>query len=460
MGEIEALHILKKELGEKRVLSSPEELLVYSYDASRNRGSPGAVIFPRNSREVSLVLKTASDHGVPVYTRGAGTGMAGGSIPEKRGVALVLTEMNRILDIDTSNLTARVQPGVILNDLKAAVEEKGLFYPPDPASAKFATIGGSVAVNSGGLNSIKYGVTKDYVLSLEAVNVKGEILHFGASTMKSVTGYDMTRLLVGSEGTLAVITEAVLKLIPKPVFRETLVAAFSDDEHALDAAMNIVREPLIPSALEFLDETAVYCAVKFRPREFLENAGGVLLVEFDDDSIPPDSRIPDVDIAERLCKEAGAVRLERSADPERREELWEIRRCLSPAVYEIAPTKMNEDICVPRSRLKVVIGEIKRIAREQNIHVVNFAHAGDGNIHVNFMYDGDDPDERERTNRAADRLFRMTIENGGTISGEHGIGITKKKYLSVEYGEEEIRIMRDIRKLFDPAGILNPDKIF
>jgi len=453
---------LKKLLGENRVLSSPEEKRAYSYDASRQRAMPDVVVLPESTRDVQKIMQFASLHNISVYPRGAGTGMTGGALPQKGGIALVMTAMNKILDIDTTNLTARVQPGVILYDLKEAVKKKGLFYPPDPASAKFSTIGGSVAVNAGGLNSVKYNVTRDYVLSLEAVSAQGEVLRFGANTRKSVSGYDLTRLVVGSEGTLVVITEIQVKLIPNPKTIATLIAVFPDDQSALKAALEIIREPMVPSTLEFLDETAVYCAYVYTKNPFLKEAGGALLLEFDSAGQEQESENVSREIsrAGKIVDSCGAIRSKETRNPAEREKLWEVRRCLSPAVYEIAPTKLNQDICVPRSEMPEVIREIKRIARDRGIKVVNFAHAGDGNIHVNFMYNGEDKNQREQAYKAAEELCRVTISHGGTLSGEHGIGITKSRFLSLEFGESEINLMRQIKKVFDPKGILNPGKIF
>lgn len=451
---------LKKICGGERVSSGMEERIVYSYDASRRRGIPEIVVFPESEEEIRDILLLAADKKCPVYTRGAGTGMTGGSLPQNDGIAMVLTRMNRILEIDEKNLIARVQPGVILKDLKDLAEKKGLFYPPDPASAKMATAGGTVAVNSGGLNGVKYGVTKDYVLSLRAVTGGGEIIHTGAGVLKSVTGYDLTRLLVGSEGTLAVITEILFKLVPLPKKRTTMLAVFSSDEDAVSAASAIISEPLLPCVLEFLDETAVWCAWKYREDEILKNAGGLLLVEFDD--IEETSNTPDIQNkrAVGICREKGAVRIEETSDPSLRDKLWEIRRCLSPAVYEVGSAKANEDICVPRDRMSRVISKIKIIAEKHDIRVVNFAHAGDGNIHVNFMYDADDEKQVKEVEPAVRELFEMTIKQGGTLTGEHGIGITKSEFLPLEYGENEVRLMRETKRIFDPAFILNPGKIF
>ncbi|MCX7001321.1 MAG: FAD-binding protein, partial [Candidatus Sumerlaeota bacterium] len=447
-------------VGEECVLVSGEERAAYSYDASRGSAMPDVVVMPRCTDDVQKVIQFASRNKIPVYPRGAGTGMTGGSIPRRGGIALVMTSMNRILDINPVDHIARVQPGVILEDLKRAVKVHGLFYPPDPASAKFATIGGTVAVNSGGLNSVKYGVTRDYVLALEVVTGRGEVMRFGAGTLKSVTSLDVTRLLVGSEGTLAVITEITVKLLPHPRRCGTFLAAFPDDTSALRAAFGILKEGLLPCAMEFMDEMAVHCAFLYAGDIFLKGMGGALLIEFDDLE-PPDERggtIWAAGRAEKICFEAGAINTRGASDVEGREEIWEIRRSLSPAIYEIAPSKMNEDICVPHSQMPVVILEIKRIAHAHGIHVVNFAHVGDGNIHVNFMYDNLNEDEVRRTREAVDELLRMTVLHGGTISGEHGIGLTKAMYLPLECGASEIALMHGIKEIFDPDGIMNPDK--
>lgn len=447
-------------VGEGRVLVSGEERAAYSYDASRGSAMPDVVVVPQCTDDVRRVMQFASRNKIPVYPRGAGTGMTGGSIPRRGGIALVMTSMNRILDINPVDHIARVQPGVILEDLKRAVKEQGLFYPPDPASAKFATIGGTVAVNSGGLNSVKYGVTRDYVLALEVVTGRGEVMRFGAGTLKSVTSFDLTRLIVGSEGTLAVITEITVKLLPHPRRRETFLATFPDDGSALSAALGVLKEGFLPCAMEFMDEMAVHCAFLFRGDVFLKGIGGALLIEFDDLEPPEEvgGKIRAAGRAEKICFEAGAINVRGASDVEGREEIWEIRRSLSPAIYEIAPSKMNEDICVPRSQIPDVISEIKRIARAHGIKVVNFAHVGDGNIHVNFMYDNLNEDVARRTREAVSELLRMTVMHGGTISGEHGIGLAKAMYLPLECGTDEIALMQGIKEIFDPDGILNPEK--
>jgi len=458
MQKDEWIHRLSKLLGRSRVLTDSEERQVYSFDASRRRALPDVVVFPQGSDDVRRVMRIASRNRIPVYPRGAGTGMVGGALAKRGGIALVMTSMNRIIEINPVNYTVRIQPGVIVEDLKKAAKSKGLFYPPDPASAKFASIGGTVAVNSGGLNSLKYGVTRDYVLALEVVSARGEALKFGAGTLKSATGYDLMRLLIGSEGTLAVITEITVRLIPHPKRYDTLLALFPDDMAALKAAIGIVSEPLLPCALEFMDETAVYCARKFTGDERLQKACGALLIEFD--SLSNDSCASLMGRTREICREAGALDIHDAADADEREALWEVRRSLSPAVYEIAPTKVNEDICVPRSEMAAVIREIKRIARSRGLRVVNFAHAGDGNIHVNFMFDGEDKKKSAAAKDAVKELFAIVVKRGGTLSGEHGVGIAKLPYLGMQLGAKEIGLMRRIKKVFDPDGILNPGKIF
>lgn len=448
---------LQRLLGSEKVLVSPEERLVYSYDGSKQRNLPAAVVLPTVTEDIVKTLQFAADQKIPVYPRGAGTSLTGAAVPLYGGIVLAFTKMNRIVRIDVANLTATVEPGVITHELKQAVLRHNLYYPPDPASAEFSTIGGNVAAGAGGLRGLKYGVTGDYVISLEVVRMGGELLHFGAETMKSVTGYDIVKLLVGSEGTLAVFSQITLRLVPKPPCVSTMAVLFDNDATALDVALKIVQKPLMPASLEFMDANAVECAYRFTQKSFLNNVKGLLLIDFDG----VESQVQDdVHATRELCLAAHAHNIIHASTDEEQKALWEIRRSLSPALYQLAPTKINQDICVPRSTMPQVLREIKNLSARYRLTTVVFAHAGDGNFHVNFMYDEANRDESDRVAAAVGELFTLTIQHHGTLSGEHGIGTTKAPYLHIEYGKNEIALMRQLKSVWDPNNLLNPGKIF
>jgi glycolate oxidase len=448
---------LKRLLGPENVLVSPEERLVYSYDGSRQKSLPAAVVLPTMTQDIVNTLRFAAEQKIPVYPRGAGTSLTGAAVPVYGGIVLALTKMNRIIHIDADNLTVTVEPGVVTEELKQAVERHNLYYPPDPASAEFSTIGGNVAAGAGGLRGLKYGVTGDYVLRLEVVRMGGDILHFGAETMKSVSGYDVVNLLIGSEGTLAVFSQITLRLVPKPPCTTTLLVIFDDDTTALETALKIIQKPLVPASLEFMDASAVECAYRFTNKPFLNNAKGLLLIDLDGatSQVQEDARI-----ARELCQTAHSLQIIDTSSDHERKDLWNIRRSLSPALYQIAPSKINQDICVPRSTMLQVLREIKELSGRHKLTTVVFAHAGDGNFHVNFMFDEGNRDEANRVANAVRELFTLTIQHHGTLSGEHGIGTTKAPYLPIEYGKNEIALMRQIKAVWDPDNLLNPGKIF
>jgi glycolate oxidase len=365
--------------------------------------------------------------------------------------------MNSILEIDELNQAATVEPGVVLSDLKKATARVGLFYPPDPASAEFATVGGTVAECAGGLRCVKYGVTRDYIQWLEVVRIGGEVLRFGSEAIKSVSGYDVARLLVGSEGTLAVTSRIGLRLVPLPETSRTMIAVFSDDVVALEAGMELFRCNLVPSALEFIGDVCCDAAYHYSGNDLLKDARGILLIEFDGRELDVQN---DCNIARDICTQKGAVRVELAGDEQSAEELWKVRRQLSPAIYEIAPTKINEDIAVPRSELAAVYREVKRIASQYDVKIPTFGHCGDGNLHVNFMFDDSDEQQCKRVEKAVRDLFSLVIGHHGTITGEHGIGIMKQEFIGLEYAKPELALMRQIKNVWDPHNLLNPGKIF
>ena len=445
-----------KNIVQGEVFTQHEDLICFSYDALNQKYLPEAVAFATTAGQVSELLRLANRHLFPVIPRGSGSGFTGGSVPVNGGLVLSLTRMNNIIEIDTDNLFAEVEPGVITAALQNAVEKHGLFYPPDPASLKFSTLGGNVAECAGGPRCVKYGVTKDYVLGLEVVLPSGDIVKTGAKTMKSVAGYDLTSLLVGSEGTLGVITRIYLKLLPLPEARRTMQAIFPSMDAAAKTVSAIIRAKIIPSTLEFIDQAAIRCVEDYLKAGLPVHAEAILIIEVDGDSEVVDKY---ADKIEQICMQGGAEKVKIAQTAQEADELWKVRRSISASLLKLNPHKINEDITVPRSRVPDIIRTIREIAQRYNLINVNFGHAGDGNIHTNFMINRDDHDELERAEQAVSEIFRATVAYGGTISGEHGIGIAKAPYLHLEVGEKGIEILKRIKQAFDPNNILNPNKI-
>ena len=418
---------------------------------------PDAVAFPVSAEEVRRTVLLANEHRFPVIPRGAGSGFSGGSVPVHGGLVLSLERMDRILTIDTENLVAVVEPGVVTETLKEEARKRGLFYPPDPASLKFCTIGGNIAECSGGMCAVKYGVTRDYVMGLEAVLGTGELIRTGVYTVKGVVGYDLTRLLVGSEGTLGIVTKAILKLIPFPETAATILAFFRSNHDGSSAVAGIIRERITPCAMELMDRTAIDCVREEADLPVPDDAGCALLIEVDG---PRESVSAEADRVEQACRQYGAIEVGRAGDAKGRERLWTLRRSISPALRKVNPVKINEDIVVPRSRLPEMMAFLADVASRRNLKIVNFGHAGDGNVHVNVMISGTDEEERRRADEAVSEIFGKTVALGGTISGEHGIGISKAPFLEMEVGPLGVSVMKRLKGCFDPNGILNPGKIF
>ena len=447
---------LKKIFGEGNVSCSREDLLCYSYDATNSMRLPEAVVFPSCAEEVSSIMKLANSEGFSVTPRGAGTGFSGGSVPVEGGVVMSFERMKRILSIDTDNLTAVVEPGVNTWEFQQEVESRGLFYPPDPTSLKFSTIGGNIAECAGGPRAVKYGVTKDYVLGLEVVLPTGEIIKTGAATVKGVVGYDLTKLIVGSEGTLGIVTKATLRLLPLPEHTITSLAVFSSLKGAAQSVSDIIREKVIPSTLEFIDSTSLRCVEQYA-KIGLPAAGAVLLIEVDGSAQAAQKEAQKV---REVCMSNGAVSVNAANGKNEVKDLWKARRAISASLYRIRPNKINEDIVVPRASIPALIAGIEEISGSLGILIACFGHAGDGNVHVNVMYDKGDPKEAATAERAVEEVFKLTLGLGGTISGEHGVGIAKAKYIGMELSPAVIGLMKEIKKTFDPNGVLNPGKIF
>lgn len=447
---------LKRIVGNENASFSKEDLLCYAYDATNIRKMPDAVVFPKNAAEVSCILKMANAERFPVIPRGAGSGFTGGSVPVEHGVVLSTERMRGIIVIDELNLTATVEPGVITWELQQEVEKRMLFYPPDPTSLNFSTIGGNIAECAGGPRAVKYGVTRDYVLGLEVVLGTGEIINTGTRCAKGVVGYDLTRLIVGSEGTLGVVTKATLRLIPLPESTRTLLAVFPALVDAAAAASGIIKARITPSTLEIVDSISIRCVEEYA-NVGLPKAGSFLIIEVDG---TVEGTLREATEVRRVCMENRASTVDEAADKKEVRNLWKARKAISASLFRIKPNKINEDVVVPRSEIPALVNGISGIAKMRGLLIACFGHAGDGNIHVNIMYDGKDAKEAEAAHETVGDVFKLTLGLGGTISGEHGVGITKAPYIGMELGADVIALMKRIKTSFDPNGILNPGKVF
>lgn len=443
--------------GKENVLTTLEERCCYSYDASKLKAIPDCVVLPGTPEEVAALVKLANRDHFSVFPRGAGSGMVGASIPVGGGLVISLNRLNRILEVDSDNMTAVAEPGVVTGDFQKTVLQHGLFYPPDPASLPFSTLGGNVAMCAGGPRAVKYGVTRDYVLGLEVVLPTGNLIRTGTRTMKGVVGYDLTRLLVGSEGTLGIFTKIILRLLPAPEGVRTLVAIFPRIDEAARAVCTIIRNRIIPSTLELLDQATIQAVENYLHMGLPVECEALLLIEVDGRDKLLDE---DVGRIEAICREAGASETEIAATPSDRERLWQARRSISPALGQIRPGKINEDVTVPRTQIPALIRAIRSLAEKYRLVIVCFGHAGDGNIHTNIMLDRKDRDELSRAEQAVHELFRTVLDLGGTLSGEHGIGITKSPFLQWEVGAEGFEAMWKIKHALDPLNVLNPGKMF
>jgi glycolate oxidase len=456
----EFLDALRSIAGADHVRTDEPTLGVYAADAlSRGAHPPDAVAFPDGADEVSAIVRLCRAHKVPFVPRGGGSGFTGGSVPVRGGLVISLERMNRILEIDEANLIAVVEPNVITGRLQEAVERVGLFYPPDPSSLNMSAIGGNVAECAGGPRAFKYGTTKQYVLGLEAVLPNGDVVRTGGKVVKNVVGYDLTHLLVGSEGTLAIITRVILRLIPKPPARLALRATFDTIEAAADAVTRVIAHRVIPASLELVDGDSLEAVARYLNVRSLAPARTAALLLIEVDGLA-EAVAEEAARCERACREAGATEILRAKDEAERLELWRVRRELSPSLKTVSPIKFNHDVVVPKGRIPELFGLVRRLKEEYRLRIPCFGHAGDGNIHVNIMVTPGDDDEMRRAHEAERVLFEGVVALEGSISGEHGIGFAKAKFLPIELSPETIDIMKRVKQAFDPDGLLNPGKIF
>ena len=449
---------LQSIVGSDNVLTAREDLIPYAFDGTAAmKEMPGCVVFALSTDEISAVLKLANDTGTPVVTRGSGTGLSGGSVPSGDCIVLCTVKMERILEVDAANLTMTVEPGVTTIQIAEAAEKAGLFYPPDPGSMKISTIGGNVAENSGGLRGLKYGVTRNYVMGLEVVLPDGEVMWLGNKCVKDVAGFSLKDVMIGSEGTLGVITKVLLKLIPKPAAKKTMVATFDAMDHAAQTVRDIIAAQIIPCTLEFLDRTTIHCVEDFAKVGLPLDCEALLLMETDGH---PAAVAEEAGKMEELARANGAKEVRVAKDDAEAAQLATARRSAFSALARLAPTTFLEDATVPRSELAHMIRFVAEVAKKHELKIGTFGHMGDGNLHPTFLTDERNEDEMRRVHEAFDEIFEEAIRLGGTITGEHGIGLAKKEFLPKFAGKAQMRVMRELRTALDPKGILNPGKMF
>jgi len=456
--EIKHIDYFKNLLGSDNVYDDKAHLIAYCYDATRTRYQPDAVLFPRHEQDVSDILKYCNEHRIIITPRGAGSGFTGGALPADGGIILAFEKhMNKILEIDMENMVAVVQPGVINMHLQKAVEAQGLFYPPDPASEEYSTIGGNVSENAGGMRAAKYGITKDYVMALRAVLPNGEIIRAGKRTIKDVAGYNIAGIIIASEGTLACITEITLKLIAKPKMSQTAMGIFPSVDDAMNAVYKTMAAGVTPVAMEFLDNLSINAVEQKYSKGLPKDAGAILITDVDGNT--EEELTKQLDVIEKAFAENGCSGFKRAQSEEESKNLWFARRNASQCITIYGSKKMNEDITVPRSKLPVLLKEIGMIAKKYNVTVPCFGHTGDGNVHTNVMVDGSDPKQLEIGHHAIEEIFKAAVALGGTLSGEHGIGLSKAPFMHLAFSDGEMELFRSIKKAFDPNNILNPSKM-
>ncbi len=441
--------------GNGNLRTDPADCWPYGYDNSRRHALPQAVVFAADETQIAALVRLCAESGVPLIARGRGTGTTGATVPDRGGIVLSFERMDQIIRLAPADRLAIVQPGVLNAQLQQALEPLGFFWPPDPTSAATCTIGGNLAYNSGGPRAVKYGTPRDNTLGLRAVSGRGEPFHTGVLTTKGVIGYDLTRLIIGSEGTLALITEATLKLTPLPETKRTVRATYVDIHSAAAAVSAIMAQPVTPCALEFMDASAIATVRHYSEIDLPEGVGALLMIEVDGPRACIDDALSAVSAAARVD---GLIALRQATTAAEVAAIWKTRKSLSPALRHLAPKKINEDVVVPVSRMGEFIDGLERLAHETGIRIVNFGHAGNGNIHVNLLINPDDAGEVSFAKDCLDTMFALVLRLGGTLSGEHGVGLEKRDFVSRELDPVALRLMLEIKRGFDPIGILNPGK--
>jgi len=448
---------LREILGPAKVLTSLEDRIAYSYDGTFAQSLPDVAVLPESTEEVAAVVRIAAEHHVPVVPRGMASGLAAASVPFGGGIALSLTRLNRILEMDEENRTVRVEAGVVTADLQAVVEQRGLSYPPDPSSNRHSTIGGNIACNAGGPRCLKYGVTGDYVMGLTVVLPDGRVLETGGKAIKNVVGYDLTSLFVGSEGTLGVITEALLRLTTRPQFVRTALAEFPALDDGSRTINAILAAGIVPATLELMDETAIACIEEAMHLGLPLDVEAMLIIEADGSD--EEAVVREIEAMAHICRENGARHVNVAQDEAERTSLWRARRSVSPSLARKAPNKLGEDITVPRSAIPEAIRRIKGLSQEYGLPIVVFGHAGDGNLHPNVLFDKRDPEQWAKVETMVEKIFRVALELGGTLSGEHGVGTLKQPYMEQALGALSLEIQWRIKRALDPLNIMNPGKV-
>jgi glycolate oxidase len=448
----------QKIVGKENALTSPEALKAYSYDGTTSWiHEPDIVLFPTSAKEISAIMKIANAEKIPVTPRGGGTNVSGGSVPIEGGIVICFTKMNKIVKIDKENLTATVEPGVVLMDLNMALGREGLFFPPDPQSFLGATMGGIIAENAGGPACVKYGVTKQYILGLEVVLANGDIVNLGGRTLKNVVGYDLMHIFISSEGTLGIIAKAELKLNPLPKARKTIMAVYADVAVAGESVYRVLENGVIPDKIEFLDNWVINRIEEMMPMGLPKDADAVLLFECDG---IPEAVEKEVEQIVEITKKYGAVDVRVARDQAEADRYWLARRAGFAAVFGKAPTVLAEDVTVPRNKMPDLIRKCKEVAKKYNLEITVLGHAGDGNLHPSILTDINNKEAYDRALKGLDEIIGATVELGGVLSGEHGIGLEKQKFFRRVIDPNIINMMKGVKQLFDPNNIMNPGKIW
>ncbi|WP_226580962.1 FAD-binding oxidoreductase [Halobacillus litoralis] len=451
------MQVLTEKIPNQQLISDLAGRYSYSFDASFGEHLPDLVVQAKNREEVVHVLKVANDYHIPVYPRGQGTCLSGGPLPVHGGIVLDLSQWPQEIDVQVEDLTVSVSPSVRTAGINEEAEKHGLMYPPDPSSAHVATIGGNLAENSGGPRGLKYGVTKDYVLGLELVTPEGEIIRTGGQTIKNVTGFDLTKLIVGSEGTLGVITEATLKLVPKPLGKQTMMIEFMNLRTAGAAISHTLTSGILPAKIEMMDQACIAAVENFRPSGLPKDAAAIIIVELDGH---PETLKVEIEMLQKIMRKIGATGMTIPTTEKEADDIWFARKQVSPAIAKIKPTKVSEDATVPRSKIPDMMDRLQEIKDKYSLELVVFGHAGDGNLHPNILCDKADAAEMKRVEKAVQEIFEAAVDLGGTLSGEHGIGTMKAPFMEYELGAAGLDMMKRIKESWDPNGIMNPGKIF